>query len=369
MKILIAADIFPPQTGGPATYTVAIARALTQSGDKVKVVSLNPDSDESRVPCIMHHVSSRNKLVRYLQYFWLLFKHSKDTDVIFAMGPVNAGFPAWFTSFLRRKKYIVKIVGDYAWEQGMQRFGTVQDINTFQNKNVRHSFPVYVLRWIQSFVVRHADRVIVPSEYLKKIVVGWGAEDKNVKVIYNAVEFKKVELMKKPDSEKWIVSVGRLVSWKGMGTLIEIMPDLLGKFPGLKLKIVGDGPVFEDLRFKIEDLRLRDTVELIGELPREKTLSYIATADVFVLNSGYEGLSHVILEALNAGVPVLASRVGGNPELVSDKNLFEYKNKEELAERIKDVLQNESVSEEEVELSQFEFDNMIKRTFELLQSI
>src|SRR3989344_7995859 len=103
MKLLIAADIFPPESGGPATYCVTLANELVKLGDEVKIVSLNPNSDRSLVPCSLFLVHFKNKLFRYLEYTWLLFWHAKWADVIYAMGPVNAGFPAYIASKMRAK--------------------------------------------------------------------------------------------------------------------------------------------------------------------------------------------------------------------------------------------------------------------------
>ncbi len=332
MKILIAADIYPPQSGGPATYVVTLANELIKKGDSVKVVSLNPGSDLTAVPNGAVAVKNKNKLLRYLEYLYLLWKNAKDAEIIYAMGPVNAGLPALIAAKLACKKLVIKIVGDYAWEQGVQRFGVEDSIDDFQIKN-NYSFKVKLLKWVEKKVAQNSSRVIVPSLYLKGIVVGWGLSGHCVSVIHNEVEYVPVNPIEH-EGEKWIVSVGRLTSWKGMDILIEIMPDLLKKISNLKLKIVGDGPEMENLKSKIKSQKLEDFVELAGNLPKEKALAYMASADVFVLNSGYEGYSHVLIEAQNQGASVLASRAGGNVEVVKDDALFEYNNREEIKEKI-----------------------------------
>ena len=340
-------------------------------------MGLNPDGDH--VPRTTYHVSFRNKLLKYPQYFWLLFRHAKNADVIYAMGPVNAGLPALIAARLRRKRFVVKVVGDYAWEQFLVKFQIsniksqinpkfqIPSIEEFQK--MRFDTLTEIRRWIQCLVVKHADKVVVPSEYLKKIVIGWGANENMVEVIYNAVEFGEVDSIRH-SGERWLVSVGRLVPWKGMGTLIEIMPDLLKQFPDLKLKIVGDGPQMGNYKLQITNYKLNDFVELTGELSREKTLSYIRSADIFVLNSGYEGLSHVILEALSFGRPVLASNVGGNPELLDKENLFAYDNKQELINKISLSLKNNVSQISNFELfKKFSMSNMVECTRNTLNNV
>ncbi len=366
MKLLIAADIFPPESGGPATYAVTLANELVKQMIGVTIVSLNPDGE--RISRNTYHVTHRNKILRYAQYFFLLFKHAKHSDIVYAMGTVNAGLPAWLAARLRGKKFVVKVVGDYAWEQGQVRFGVTDSIDEFQKQFSKYPFFVQLLKKIESFVVRHTNQVIVPSKYLANIVKGWGTKEEKVKVIYNAVEFKEVVPATKPASEKWIISVARLVPWKGMATLIEIMPAISKEFPKARLKIIGDGPEMLKLVSLIAVLNLGDIVELLGQLPHEKTLSYIKSADIFLLNSAYEGLSHVILEALSYLKPILASDVGGNRESVIPQHTgdrFAFDDKGEIKKMILVYLQGQpyvSYKEKPPIVIQSRLSNMIENT-------
>lgn len=380
-KIILAADIFPPESGGPATYVVNLAKELKKRGVDTRIVSLNPNSDTLAAPCPVYAVKRAPKFFRYLHYFFLLLKKGLAADVIYAMGPVNSGFPAYFASRILGKKFIVKVVGDYAWEQGVVRFGVKETIEDFQK---REDYPVFVrvLRVVENFVVRRADTIITPSQYLKKIVLGWGAPEKKVRVVYNAVfeasdrQNLTEEAIPAKGAERWVVAVGRLVPWKGMATLIKISAG----FPaGVKLKIIGNGPEYAKLLALIKELNVYHKAELLGELPRAKTLSYLRSADVVVLNSAYEGLSHVLAEASGLfGVWVLASNVGGNPEIVfpgKNGDLFEYDNAPEISEKIKTaltaprpVLSDMDKQETTKRLSQFKMETMMSKTLEILLS-
>lgn len=337
MRLLIAADIFPPDSGGPATYAVTLANELTKLGVSVSIVSLNPNSDakvlDPKVKLVS--VSTMFKPLRYWQYYNLLKQEAKNCDVIYAMGPVNAGYPALKVAQKLGKKFVVKVVGDYAWEQG-QVAGTVTDnIDEFQKKS--YGGKIGWLQKIEREVVNRADVVITPAEYLKNLVIGWGADKEKVKTIFNILNTFVVEPEIKPNNEIWIVSVGRLVPWKGMDTLISIMPDILEEIPQAKLIIIGDGPLFGKLGQIIKKFKLQDSIKLTGNLTRAETLAKVHAANLFVLNSGYEGISHAILEAMSYLVPVIASNAGGTPEIVVPGltgQLFDYNNANEILQKI-----------------------------------
>ncbi|KKW47238.1 MAG: Glycosyltransferase [Candidatus Kaiserbacteria bacterium GW2011_GWA2_58_9] len=110
------------------------------------------------------------------------------------------------------------------------------------------------------------------------------------------------------------MSSGRLVPWKGFGELIGIV----AKHRDWRLDIFGDGPGRRELEERIATLGAGGRISLKGSVSREDMLETFARAAVFVLNSRYEGLSHTLVEAMAAGAPVVATRVGGNPEVVED---------------------------------------------------
>ena len=128
-----------------------------------------------------------------------------------------------------------------------------------------------MLRFLERVVVKKADVIITPSEYLKKLVIGWGVPEDKIKVIYNAYTEQNNKFQAfVPSSGRGvsnfkfqgdvIISVGRLVPWKGFGALIEIMPELFKENPNFKLLIVGEGPQKENLKSQISNLKLNEKV-------------------------------------------------------------------------------------------------------------
>jgi len=223
--------------------------------------------------------------------------------------------------------------------------------------------------------------VIAPSQYLKLIVVGWGVSENKVKVVYNSFKPGRTNVIKENAKQRLnlsgevILSVGRLTPWKGFDLLIDLMPVLLMVNNQFKLVIVGSGPEEKKLKFKIQELKLEDKVILAGSVFMEKMSNYYQAADIFILNSSYEGLSHTLLEALSFGLPVVASNVGGNPEVIEHNQnglLAEYNNQQQILDSIKKLSSNSGLVErfkqanKEV-IKNFSKDKMYKKYLELLK--
>ena len=137
-------------------------------------------------------------------------------------------------------------------------------------------------------------------------------------------------------SEVRLILVGRLSPEKGIGGLLEALANLDARTRP-HLVIVGDGPMRAELDQMVIRLGLTDQVTFLGRLAESETLEEIANSDALVLPSFMEGLPIVLMEAMALGKPVIASRVAGIPELVSDGEnglLFTPSNWQELTDKI-----------------------------------
>ena len=102
--------------------------------------------------------------------------------------------------------------------------------------------------------------------------------------------------------------------WKRVDQIVRSVAEV----DGLELLVAGDGDMLEEWRRLSVELGVEDRVHFLGNVPHGRIPSYIRAADVFVLNSEYEGLSHTLLEVQALGTPMVASGVCGNPEVVED---------------------------------------------------
>jgi glycosyltransferase involved in cell wall biosynthesis len=115
-----------------------------------------------------------------------------------------------------------------------------------------------------------------------------------------------------------VVCVGRLSPEKGHHGLLRALAELQGTVPPLRVTFVGDGPMRADLESRARSLGLSDCVEFAGARSEEGVMQVLASADLFALASLMEGLPVVLMEAMALGLPVVAPRVAGIPELVTD---------------------------------------------------
>jgi glycosyltransferase involved in cell wall biosynthesis len=168
-----------------------------------------------------------------------------------------------------------------------------------------------------------------------------------------------------------LVTVARLVPWKGLADLIEVASDL-----GLRLRIVGDGPLRSELEALAEQRRAQ--VSFAGHVARDQIPDEIRSARLFVLNSSYEGLPHIVLEAKAAGVAVLASAAGGTPETIHhgvDGWLVPVNDKVALATAIKRLLYDDELRADLVQAGyrqlseQFTFSAQLDATAEVLARV
>lgn len=280
MRVFIATGVYPPESGGPATYAKLVEERLPALGF---VVTVLPFRTVRHLP----------KFLRHIAYFFKCWRLARKADIVYALDTVSVGLPAALAAKVLGKKFVVRVPGDYAWEQARQRFGVSDELDVFQKKS--YGLRVWFLRAIQRFVVRRACVVVVPSKYMQTIVTGWGV--KNSSVIYSSIDLAAAYELPfdyaqgKPRPEGFlVVSSGRRVPWKN--------------FDGIERAVAGE----KGWHFFLAE-----------NLPRAQALGWVKAADVFVLNSTYEGLSHALVEAMALGTPIVATAVGGNPELIEDR--------------------------------------------------
>ncbi len=310
-KLTLVTGIFPPDIGGPASYVPTIARAFYSMGIQPEVITLSDEGERTKSDdqYPFKVIRIRRTLTKWLRIpitVLVILKSARKTGRMYVNG---LNFESAIVCWLLGIKPVFKIVGDLAWEKARNNGWYQGTIDSFQHE-VKGT-KLKILEWVRTWPLKFSGRIIVPSQYLKGIVAGWGISPSRIQVIYNAVD--RIEVSPKPSkAEPTVITVCRLVPWKGIAGLLAAME----KLPQLRLIIVGDGPLRKDLETQCHEQGISKRVTWTGNLSRHDTLAQISNANIFVLNSTYEGLPHVVLEAMACHVPVIATHVGGTPEIV-----------------------------------------------------
>jgi glycosyltransferase involved in cell wall biosynthesis len=382
--IIIATGIFAPDIGGPASYatTLATRLAVSQPVTVVTYSSVWHSRDDINLPFKVVRIWSRwPKGIKHIIFLFKIAAQVRKSHLVLALNAVSAGFPARLAARFYNKKFVVKIVGDSAWERAINRGKTSLMLNDFQKS--KHKGWIRFLHIAQFQICKGAHAVIVPSEYLAGIVKGWGILPEKIKVIYNGVDFKPSELSKEEARRKLaltgniIFSWGRIVPWKGFRMLIKIMPRLAEINQFFQLVIVGDGPDRTVLEAMVKNLGLGRKVIIAGKKTHKEIADYLAASDMVVLNSGYEGFSHQVLEAMTAGVPVITSSSGGNREIIHQGEngfMIKYNDEFNIIEAIRTLWNNPETREHFVEegkktVEYFTAEKMFKETMTLLTNV
>ena len=174
-----------------------------------------------------------------------------------------------------------------------------------------------------------ATRVFSVSDSLRQLAIGLGMPADKGRVIGNGIDLERFHPVPRaearqryglPENARVLVSVGALVERKGFHRVIECLPELLEHEPKLHYLIVGganpEGDLLPELRAQVAAAGLAERVHFLGAMAPEELKWPLSAADVFVLATRNEGWANVFLEAMACGLPVVATDVGGNREVV-----------------------------------------------------
>jgi glycosyltransferase involved in cell wall biosynthesis len=322
MRILITSPVFPPDLGGPAVYVPSIARFLLERGHEVKVVAFCSEDEPKGHPFPIVAIPRGPLPLRYLKAFFAVLREAKGQDVVYVQE--HLALLHVLAARLRGVPAVIRMMVDGAWEIS-HRKGWIDgdDIVTFEGKE--YGWKVALVRRLQVLWWKWCERIISCSEFLRQIAIQrYGVAPDKVKLIHNAhhgvgpesvpadPREARRELGLDPD-RRYVLTICRLMVWKRVDGILRA----LAKGPqDVDLLVAGDGDMLEPWQALAKELGIAHRVRFLGNVPHAKIPLYIRAADVFVLNSEYEGLSHTLLEVITLGTPAVATGVCGNPEVV-----------------------------------------------------
>jgi glycosyltransferase involved in cell wall biosynthesis len=318
--VMIISDV-QPWSGGTQKQALSLASELRLQGVSVSLLDMQHKllrTAEKKYPRLWPYAEISGKVeVTHLptlrrQPAWSFLVsfliwacvNRKRFQIVHAHG-IALGFIGSFVGWLMRKKVVVKIPGMLA----------VQYLKG-------NSLPRRFRRWI---LMRRPDRFIAVSREMVQALQEVGIQPEKIALIPNGVPFTEAGWSYDPVSLKRellgnaevqvVLYVGRLAEEKGVDRLLAVWA-AMPPGGGAVLLIVGDGPLREDLEAMVRHLRLQASVRFLG--PQADVSKFYSMADLFVLPSRSEGMSNALLEAMAAGVPSVASDVGGNRDVIDD---------------------------------------------------
>ncbi len=183
-----------------------------------------------------------------------------------------------------------------------------------------------VRRFTNWIILRHVKKIIAVSDSVREDIIStnWRIDPSKIVTVMNGIDLELIDTVsigKKevcprfgiPEDEIVFGTVGRLAETKGQSYLIDAFCRVRKKIPHSRLVIIGDGPLSGELKKKADNLGLSSSISFTGY--RNDVFELLRGFDIFVLPSLAEGLSIALLEAMASRLPVIASNVGGIPEV------------------------------------------------------
>lgn len=188
-----------------------------------------------------------------------------------------------------------------------------------------HHIPDFVTRWRTRQTLAGASFVITKSEHLRQQAIALGAEPSRVRAITNGCDTAVFHYVPREEARsrlgldpslEIVLYVGRLDPVKGLPELVKATASLAAARSQLTLVLVGEGPQRDELSSLVARLGVTERIRFTGARAAPEVALWMSAADVLALPSYAEGFPNVLVEALNCGCPVVASMVGGIPEIV-----------------------------------------------------
>jgi glycosyltransferase involved in cell wall biosynthesis len=313
VKVVVVSGIWPPDPGGPASHAPALADFLSRRGHDVQVVT-TATAEPARRPYPVRWASRRSPL-RHVRAALLVRKGARRADVVYATSMIRR---AAIGSRLARRPLVAKLVSDEVFERATRSGRYAGTLDEFQRE--RGGPRVRFLRASRTAALKGARHVFCPSGYLRDVALRWGIDPDRVSVLPNPAP----EIPCMPSREQLreeleldgnvLVFAGRLGPQNALGVALQALVST----PDVTLVVAGEGPDRDALERRAGELELDGRVRFLGGVPREVVLRLFRAADASLLPSAWENFPHTVVESLAVGCPVIATAVGGVPEVVRD---------------------------------------------------
>lgn len=354
MKILFICKCSPLKEGGAEARSKEVAFQLSRMGHEVTVLCAKTDLEE-----LPEATSNRVRIIcKKVLPDWMLKRAPYPS--YFLLGASSLFLMLHVRAFLKKEKFdLVREdispfppSGLFALKRlpAQKRIAVVHNLSGTLKGWIKFYGPVYGLAgYVMDRLLRRGtlkyDRIICAGKWFADELKQSPKIADRVVYVPNGVDLESFKRNGAkhcdPDSLR-LLSVGRLVETKGHRYLIEAMSKIKNEFPQIKLDIVGDGGLKQQLRELAERLGVSDRVEFLSLVAHDKMPDIYRRYDFFVMPSVFEGLPISLIEAMATGLPIIATEIPGVTSILdsSTATLAATENAADLAEKMRWAFMN-----------------------------
>lgn len=313
MKVLLVTGIWPPDVGGPASHAPALAEHLVAGGHAVEILTTAAGAPEPQVYPVRWVSRALPGGVRHAAVALAVGRAAGRADVVYATSMIRRAAAG---ALAARRPLVVKLVADEVFERSRRAGWFDGSLDEFQLEP--GGLRVRALRRARLAALRQARHVFCPSAYLRDTAVGWGLDAARLSVLPNpAPRLPPLPSTAAVRAELGLTGptlavAGRLTAQKALDVALAALADV----PDVALVVLGEGPERAFLEGRTAELGLGERVRFLGSGSRSDVLRLFRGCDGALLCSAWENFPHTVVEALAVGTPVLATAVGGVPEVV-----------------------------------------------------
>lgn len=377
MNILIVSHLYYPTVGGVQVAVSNLIKQYLKKGHRVELIT-------TRWPKTL----TKTEYVDGVKVTRLPFRLPSLNPVSLVKFSIQAFMCLWNMYFLARRAKFDIINLHYVSENALYALMLSYFMHIPLVTNIHGSdIQLFALRgkfnkWVVKQCLKRSDQVIANSNALLEVTLKlFGSKNiKNPVVIGNGVDLLKIDQSNNPYSSlaPFILGIGRLEYFKGFDVLVKAFAAVKKRFPAVRLIIVGEGSEMGKLEVLRQDLALYDSVSFYGRLEHKDVLKMLDACEFLVMPSRREAFGIVIIEAMATGKAVIATNVGGIPELVTNgKNgiLVQPDDPNSIACAIATLIQDDQLSKKLGKFGMknvkenFDWEQVSKKYLELLNGI
>lgn len=341
--ILIASGGWGSDLGAPALYSRRFMEVFHKNGYRVSVVAYGERRDRERDDVRVSIISRRFPSgIRHCLFAAVLFWQARRYDVFFALDEFSSGLPAVLVAKLWRRKVVLRLGGDFLWENFVNQTGEEVTLPRFHEEYLRKGKlkgKFRIIRLLIGMVLRGADTVVFTSDWQKNLFLL--SYPRVLAYRFGVIEnpILRIKRVEAGETLPVILYAGRFIFLKNLQRLMKVFNELAPQFPDFELWLIGDGPEQEEIEEYRETLSAKERIHILCSLPHDELLRVVAQSWVFAFPSFSEITPNSVTDALMLGVPILCTKETALVEKFQEEVLFfDPLNEEELRGKLEFIM-------------------------------